>query len=528
MPKKQKNKKYFGGTGKAHLRFFLPLLLCAALFLGQPASLVFGATPLQQMHFAGVLSSSLAGPATNKDESAPPPTESAQKEEDGILAPEGQGLYRPDYQPKAAAFCLLNVDTGLAVAQNNANTPLVAASLVKMMTCILAMEHMENFNKNLDTTLVNTADKSWVYDILYGKNASTADIRLGETLSVKELFYATLLPSANEGALFLADYISGGNMTNFMHMMNARAKSLGCTGTYFDDANGLSELNLTTAYDMALITMEFAKNQSLMEIAKSQTFEIAAHEKHNNPYTIHNTNRLLVPTSPYYKLYPGAAAAVLAGKTGNLGQWQNFASIASKNGETYVCVVLNSPYDADPLAKEMEEATTPRPALVESAALYNWAFENLQVRPALDLGQPVTEIKVLYAAKQHTVMLLPQKGIKAVLPKNQDNSLLKMQYNLPQAVTAPVKAGAVLGSISLFIGGQNIGTSPLMAEKDIARNQTAFILSKGKDALKSTYVKVLLWVCVLLLVLYAGFVWLASQSHKKNPKNGQKNQRGKP
>lgn len=494
------------GVQKKLARLVAVLVLCALLLPG-PAVLASSSAPD---------SSAASDASAASDTSAAPDTSEVAEEEaeESILAQPGNGLYNPGYKPQAAGWCLVNTETGLAVAQSNADAPLVSASLVKIMTAVLVMEHMQNFGKDLDTTMVDTTGKSWVYDALYGKNASTADIRLGETLSVRELLYAMLLPSANEAALLLADYVSGGNMTNFMYQMNTRAGALGCTATFFDDPNGLSELNVSTALDMALIVQEFAKYDTLVEIAATPTFEIAQHEKHNNPYTVHNTNRIIVETSPYHSLYPTAGDALVFGKTGSLGEWQNFASLATKDGETYVCVILNSPHEADTVAMEIEGAS-PRPALVEAAALYDWAFKNLTVRPALDITQPVTELRVRYATQQDTVMLMPEDDIKAVLPKDAGEEMLKRQYDLPQSVAAPVVAGAVLGSITLSVGQQPIGTTRLLAQKDVARNDTLYVLNKTEDAFTSTYIKVLLCVVVVFALLYAGLFWLANNSRKR-------------
>lgn len=453
------------------------------------------------------------------DSSAPPSSgASSLPQEDpfaDILAEPGGGLYRPDYVPQAEAWTVYNVNTGLFVAEKNADAPLETASLVKLMTCILVMEHMDNFGKDIATTKVSTAGKQWVYDELFGKNASIADIRLGETLTVEELLYAALLPSGNEAALILADYVSGGYMRNFLYLMNTHAKSLGCTVTYFDDACGLSEYNVTSARDMALIMKDFMRYPALSQIAGASTFEIQAHERHDAPYTIHTTNRLLVKTSPYYSLFPAMAGTVQAGKTGSLGEWQNLVLQADKEGTTFITVVLHSPDAADTLAAEMVPPSKPRPALVESAGLLDWAFRKLSVASALDMEQPVTEIRVLHSTQQDAIKLMPDEDIKVVLQEDAGDEVLKRKYNLPQEVEAPVQAGTVLGDVTLFIGQVEIGSARLSAATSVHRNDTLLVVNKTKDFVGSTFLKVFAVLTLILGSLYAGAIWLANNSRAR-------------
>ncbi len=443
-------------------------------------------------------SSGVSGSDVSQDAAAPEDADAPAPVEDG-------SLFSPEYAVQAEAVCMVNEDTGLTVYEKNADAPLSAASLVKMMTCMLAMEKVQD----LDAELV-VSDKSWIYDELFGKNASTADIRKGETLSVRELLYAALLPSANEAALLLADYVAGGYMPNFMYMMNTRAAKLGCTGTVFVSPNGLSEEDVTTARDMVLITRAFMSYPELVEIAGTASYEMAAHEAHAAPYYITTTDRLLVPTSPYYSAFSGTAGCVLAGKTGSLGEWQNFASMAKRNGETYICVVLHSPDAADGIGPGLDPAQA-RPALYEAAALYDWAFTSLSIRPALDVTQPVTEIRVRYSAEQDTVRLMPASDLKTVLPLAADDTQLKRKYDLPEALSAPLEQGDVVGSITLLLGGQVVGTTDLLVEKDVARNNTLYMAGRVGDFFSSTFIKVLLVLVVLAAVAYVG---LLAWAHK--------------
>ncbi len=451
-------------------------------------------------------------------EAAPPPD----AEPPAAVRPagEGQGLFLPPFEPAAAAVCLVNEDTGLTVYEKNADAPLVSASLVKLMTAILTMDKVQD----LDAETV-TADKQWVFDELYGKNASIADIKQGETLSVRELLYGLLLPSGNEAALLLADYVSGGYVENFLFLMNNRAEALGCTGTVFTDPNGLAESNLTTARDMTLLMREFSRYPELMEIAGAGVYEMAQHEAHSAPYNIFNTNRLLTETSPYYSAFPASAGTVLAGKTGNLGEWQNFVSVAESEKGRYICAVMNSPYEADVLGAGFEVPQA-RPALYESAQLYAWAFQNLEVRPVLDTAQPITEVQLRYSMEADVMKLLPLSDMRTLMPGAESGCAVEttLDFTVPDFVAAPVQQGDAIGSVtvSLSLDGTvmgTIGSSGLVAETTAPRNNTLYAVRRVQEFFGSVYFKVLMGVLVGVVLLYAGLVvlvgLLAAQKKQK-------------
>ena len=100
------------------------------------------------------------------------------------------------------------------------------------MTTLLLLE---NYQDQLDS--ISLTAPSYIYDLIWEQstNASTADIRRGETQSLRNLLYAMLLPSGNEAAYIVADYMGGGSIDNFVAMMNDEAKAVGCTGTTFVD-----------------------------------------------------------------------------------------------------------------------------------------------------------------------------------------------------------------------------------------------------------------------------------------------------
>ena len=411
---------------------------------------------------------------------------------------EEPAYYVPDFELQAASALVLNLESGFAVYEKDADIPFPAASLVKLMTAIIVRARVQDIDAETVTAEV------WVFNELFGKNVSHADIWKDETLTVRELLYALLLPSGNEAALMLASYASGGYIPNFVYMMNQKAAALGCTGTVFADVSGLAPESVTTARDIALIMQAFMQDEVLVEIASTPVYEMAAHN-HPEPYLIHTTNRLLVNADSYTQAFPRLAGTVKAGKTGSLGEWQNFVCIAEKASVSYCVVALGSPNTADILAAE-EGFGSYRPALYEAARLLNWTFSAFALEPALDIATPVCEIPVKYSTDASSVHLLPLAALTAPLPVGMNTSLIEKTYNLPEYLPAPVHKGDVVGSVTLSIQGQVLGSVELAVARDIGRNGVLYALHAIGAFFISTFFKVFIGLVLLLFVLYTALM----------------------
>lgn len=362
----------------------------------------------------------------------------------------------------APAGYVVNLDTNIVVYEKNSETQLSAASLTKMMTTLLLLE---NYQDQLDS--ISLTAPSYIYDLIWEQstNASTADIRRGETQSLRNLLYAMLLPSGNEAAYIVADYMGGGSIDNFVAMMNDEAKAVGCTGTTFVDPCGLNPNNITTARDAYLILRALTAYDVFATVIATPSYDMGTNDRYTTPgtYIIQNTDKL-VTNSSYHRDY------TRGGKTGSLGEWQNFAGWHSQNGESYISVLLNVPYDADPEGM--------RPALAETGTIMDWVFDTYTIAPALDTTQPITEVRVAYSTQTDTVMLYPADNMMTLLPSAGGAALTEPVFNVPDELAAPIRQGDVVGTVTLTIQGEVIGTADLIAGSDVSRNQVLYTLSR--------------------------------------------------
>ena len=407
------------------------------------------------------------------------------------IAAEGESSTLADNAPSltAPAAYVVNLDTNIVVYEKNSETPLSAASLTKLMTTLLLLE---NYQDQLDS--ISLTAPSYVYDLIWEQstNASSADIRRGETQSLRNLLYAMLLPSGNEAAYIVADYMGGGSIDNFVAMMNDEAKAVGCTGTTFVDPCGLNPNNITTARDAYLILRALTAYDVFSTVVGTPSYDMGTNDRYTTPgtYIIQTTDKLITNSS-YHRDY------TKGGKTGSLGEWQNFAGWHSQDGESYISILLNVPYDADPEGM--------RPALVETATIMDWVFDTYTIAPALDTTQPITEVRVAYSTQADTVMLYPADNMMTLLPRDGGAALTEQVFNVPDQLPAPIKQGDIVGTVTLTIEGETIGTADLIAGSDVSRNQLLYTISRVSLFFSSTYFKVVVILTMLVIGAYLIF-----------------------
>ena len=404
--------------------------------------------------------------------------------------------YELPFEVNARAYVLASLDTGEIIFEKNSNERYDPASLTKLLTAYTTYKYVEDFEGTKVTA------PRYVYDELFGMNSSTADIRQGEILSVKDLMYAMLLPSANEAASILADYIGNGDITNFCMMMNNEARKLGCKNTNFTNAHGLfTDNHYTSAYDMYLIAKACYNTPGFMDIVTTNTYYMPANIKHASEYPILNTNKMQVRTSPYYRSY------VKGMKTGTL-DYNNFVCVCQQNGENYIMVVLGADFSNN----------EDRPAMVTTAEIMDYFFDSYSLRSANTLTFPVTEVGLKYAKDTDTLLLYADNEVMSILPNDADESSFQKVYNLPEYVGAPINAGDVIGTVDYYLAGQKVGTSQLVSHDTIQRSTVMFLVGKFQEAYQSLYFRVVLAVTFVLFTIYLIYTYSQYRKHEKMQK----------
>ena len=424
----------------------------------------------------------------------------------GVFAISASASFNSLLETEADVVLLVNTDSDTVIFDKNANKKTAPASITKMVTCMLVLENCEDLNTPITC-------KRECLDGLYQQNAATVGILAGETLTVKELLYCLMLPSAADAANMLADYIGGG-IDNFVVMMNDFVKKLGCENTKFINAHGLDEGggNITTAYDLYKIAKYSLENPVFKEITGTLRYEIAPTEKY--PYTryLNNTNKMM--NSAYRDYYSPYISGIKTGTTGLAGHC--VISTASKNGYNYMLVVMNAPqYDID--GDNVEENV----AFTDSKKIYEWAFDNIVLTKVTNTTDVVTVVDVKYNWKVDHLRLLPAKEMSALVPTGTESGSLlirPIESETPKVVKAPIKKGDVLGKAEILYGEDVVATVDLVAGETINRSIILWILDGIKTILSSTIVKILFALFLVLVIIYAFLIIRRNRIRAKRKK----------
>jgi len=243
----------------------------------------------------------------------------------GINLVEGKTIF-------ANSYILMDMDSNKVIYEKNAHNIRSVASISKIMTAIVAIE-----NKNIEDKVIISEEIKKAY-------GSGIYIKVGEEMTLKDLLYGLMLRSGNDASLAIAKYV-GGNVEEFVNMMNKKAVEIGMKNTTFNNPNGLDEEggNLSTAYDMALLTSYAMKNEQYKEIVSTKKYTL---KTNMNYYSWINKHKLLHS----YKYATG-------GKTGftEIAK-RTLVTTASKDNINLVAVTLNDGNDFQDHIDLFEEA----------------------------------------------------------------------------------------------------------------------------------------------------------------------------
>ena len=391
---------------------------------------------------------------------------------------------------EAAAAILVDVETGTVLYEKEAHARRYPASITKVMTALLALEAVDRGEISLDQMVTLTSE-------LYlgiGEGGSSADLKVGERLSVLDLLYCALLPSANEACNALAQVV-GGSVSAFVEQMDQRAQELGMEDTHFANTHGYHDPDhYTTAYDIYLMCREAMSHETFRTITSSRSHDLPATEFHE-ARTIYDTNALVSGWNYGSRyLYP-YATGIKTGSTPEAGYC--LASSASKDGRDLICVVLGAENIAN------EDGTTDRLQFSESVRLLEWGFDEFSTKTLLDSTYFAGTIPVTLSRETDRVGAQAQGTLEALLPNDLDPADFQLTPEFTaQSLEAPVEKGQVVGKVTVSNGDTVYGALDLVAVASVERSELLYRL----DQIQTFFS--LLWVRVALIVLLAVIVIL--------------------
>lgn len=309
----------------------------------------------------------------------------------------------------ATAAIVIEASTGHVLYERNADQRMFPASTTKMMTLITALE-----GNQLDEIVT-------VGPGAYNADGSTLWLDVGEKIPLGELLYGMMLISGNDGAIAIAEHC-GGTVADFAARMTKRAQELGCTGTNFTNANGLPDANhYTTARDLAIMAAHGFTLPHFEEIVSAK--EVSFGWIHDDTKLLRNENQMLW----FYR----GANGVKTGYTDAAGRC--LVTAAKQNGVQLIAVVLDSLYIWN-----------------DSIFLLDYGFGRVSSQTLIEPGQVVKTLPIISGRRKSMQVKTAGEIIMPVFDGGASNAY-SMVYDLPNALTAPIKSGETIGKIRVVL-----------------------------------------------------------------------------
>lgn len=329
----------------------------------------------------------------------------------------------------APSAVLMEASTGKVLFEKNAHEQRPCASITKVMTLLLVMEALDEGRIHLED-MVSASE--------HASSMGGSDIWLepGETMSVDDLLKATVIVSANDAAVALAEYVSGSEEA-FVKRMNERAAELGMKDTVFKNCNGLDEDgHVTTAYDIALMSRALIQHEKIFDYT-----QVWMDELRGGKTQLVNTNKLL-------KSYSGITG-LKTGTTGKAGSCM--AATAERDGMALVAVVLG--------CASTEERFSSAASLLD-AGFSGWALTAPSLSP--DALAPVAVEKGM----QSTVAVEADPLTGVVVPKGREGEVV-CEAVMEESLTAPVEQGQAVGEVTCVLDGEVLARSQIRAVSSV-------------------------------------------------------------
>ena len=340
---------------------------------------------------------------------------------------------------EAASYYLIEASTGQVISEENATQRRSLASITKIMTLLLTFEHLEKGRMKLSDEIITSA---------YAKSMGGSQVFLeeGEIQTLDTLIKCIAVASGNDASVAVAEYIAGSE-SEFVELMNVRAKELGMVDTHFEDCSGLtdSDGHYTTAKDVAIMSRELiTKYPQVLQYTKIWMEDITHNTAQGSTtFTLSSTNKLL-------KMYEWTTGL----KTGSTSKaLYCLSASASRDGVDLIAVVMGSPNN--------------KVRFRDAMALLNYGYSVSNVYT--DENQEALPILTVKGGVKDSADLIYEGSFRYLDIKGSDLSKIEKIIVLPEELTAPVKRGDAVGEAVYKLDGNRIGSVSIRSNVTIER-----------------------------------------------------------
>lgn len=371
----------------------------------------------------------------------------------------------PQPELLARSALVIDFDTGAELYARQSDLVIPPASLTKLMTLHLAWRAIEAGEAALDS-LVPISVRAWARNQPPG--ASLMLLEPGQKVTLFELMKGLALPSGNDAAVAVAEFLAG-TQADFVRLMNDEARRLGLARTRFADASGLSARNASTAADLARLARIYVQQHpgsieslhSLTEFVYPRAENLPQFALGSRPaFTRENHNELI-----------GRLDGVKGLKTGFIVEsGYNIALYAERGSMRLLAVILGGPGEGgrDGGLNRAIDSTS-----LLTYGFYAWAT----VEPGLPNPPPAR----VYGARRGRVAVAHPRPLVTV--PREHASAVTARYEYSRRLRAPLRRGDAVGSVVASLRGREILREPIVAAQDAPRGSFARRLWDGVSLL---------------------------------------------
>lgn len=373
------------------------------------------------------------------------------------------------YSPSAL---LMDYNSGKILYEKNIDDIRYPASLTKIMTAIIVLE-----NCKLD----DIAEVSYDAVMSISLGYVTANLQIGEELTIEQLLYVLMVGSSNDAAVVLAEHVSG-SVEEFAKLMNEKAKELGCTNTNFVNPNGEhSEDHYSTARDLAIISRYAMNNEKFREIVSTTSYKLPTTNKYDRDDRFFTTtNDLLIVNNNsridnYYYKY---AIGIKTGFTTPAGNC--LIAAANKGDLELITVVLGGGQTNEGLSERY----------LDTKALFEYGYNTYMLRGVAKAGGIIQTTSIKNATRDTKKLDVIIENDVYVLSKQEDkDSPILPEVTLNEDLKAPIKKDEIVGKVKYTAQGIDYEENLLAANN----------VKKSHWFIKLIIFAFIIFICVLYL-----------------------------
>lgn len=392
------------------------------------------------------------------------------------------------------AAILYEVSSETMVYNYNPDLKLSPASLVKIMTALLAIERGD-LHKKVTVTA----------EALSTISSATMTVGLleGEILTLEELLYCLMIGSGNDAANVIAIEISGSEAA-FVEDMNKKAEELGCTGTHFVNAHGVEDDNqYSTARDIGKIVLEAMKYETFQTLFSTENYVVPQTNLCSEERVLRTSNYLISKLT-IEVCYDSRVVGGRAGLTDD--ELRCVAAYSERNGMQYITVVLGG----ETVYKSGTNTIQSYGGFHETSSLLTLGYDNYEIMQVLYEGQILNQYPVLGGT--NNIVIGPNSNVSVVLPLDLEESDLSWRYqeNIT-SLTPPVEQGKHINVLQVWYGNVCIAQTELVtmnSARDAGNNFSTQSQSEDTGGSALTRILTVLGVLAGVVITFAAVLYI--------------------